>query len=107
MSSHPLRHMAPALPVSAVAVVLTLGVDIAQAAVTSGRDSGIGVPAAGTGATNVGFAVAGVVVLALVLGGLVYAVVADRRQLSPASTAAEPTRLPTDRNQEEQERKAA
>jgi hypothetical protein len=46
MSSHLLKRMVPAALVSAVVVVLTLGVSIAQAAVTSGRDAGIGLPAA-------------------------------------------------------------
>lgn len=90
-----------------VVVVLTLGVSIAQAAVTSGRGAGISVPAAGHSATNVGFVIASVVILAVVLGGILYAVLADRRQLSPAVAVGEPARLPSDRNQEKQERKAA
>jgi hypothetical protein len=92
-----LKHMVPAVFVSAVVVVLTLGVAIAQAAVPAGRGAGIGVPAAGHGATNVGFVIASVVILALVLGGILYAVLADRQQLSPAIAADELTGLPSDR----------
>jgi hypothetical protein len=68
-----------------------------KAAVPAGRGAGIGVPAAGHSATNVGFVIASVVILALVLGGILYAVLADRQQLSPAIAADEPTRLPSDR----------
>jgi hypothetical protein len=107
MSSHLLKHVVPSVFVSAVVVVLTLGVAIAQAAVPAGRGARINVPAAGHGATNVGFVIASVVILALALGGILYAVLADRRQLSPASAAGEPTRLPSDSSDAEHERKAA
>lgn len=108
VSSHLLKHVVPAALLSAVVVVLTLGVAVAQAApLVRGRGMPRGTLPAGHGGTSIGLVIAGVVLVAIAVGGAVYAIVADRRLLTPAVTASEPTSLPSDRTESEQKRKAA
>jgi hypothetical protein len=91
-----------------VAVLFTVGVSAAQAAiVVRGRGVAYGTPSVGHSGTNVGLVVAGVVILALVLGGIVYAIVADRRLVTPAVVATGSTPLSDRSSEAEQPRKAA
>jgi hypothetical protein len=99
--------MVPAVLALAGLFVLTVGVAAAQAAVRSGRTAGFRLPAVVHGATNVWLVATGVVILAVVVGAVVAIVLADRRQLTPAMVAAEPTQLSGATVEAEQERKAA
>jgi hypothetical protein len=101
------KLMIPAALVSAVVAFLTVGVSLAQAAVTTGRSTGISLPAASHGANNVGLVVAGIAILAVVVGGVVYLVVADQREQTPVMAATEPTPLYRDSNKDDQKRRAA
>ena len=106
MSSHLPKLVLPAALLSAVAVVLTLGVAAAQAAiVVRGRGVSATPVSLGHSGTNVGVVVAGVVALAIVVGGIFYVVLTDRRLVTPATAAAQPTPLPS--IESEQKRKAA
>ena len=108
MSSHLLKLTLPAALLSAAAVVLTLGVAAAQAAiVVRGRGITTGPVSLGHSGTSVGVVVAGLVALAIVLGGVAYAVFTDRRLVTPATVAAHPTPLPSAKIESEQTRKAA
>jgi hypothetical protein len=100
--------MLPAALLSAVAVVLTLGVTAAQAAiVVRGRGVSAGPVSLGHAGTSVGLVIVGVVVLAIVVAGAVYAIASDRRLVTPAAAALEPTPLPSAKTEPEQRRKAA
>jgi hypothetical protein len=103
MRPHLLKHMVPAALLSAVVVVLTLGVSAAQAAVIHGR----GVLPLSHGGTSVGLVIVSIAIPAIVIGGIVYIVVAYRRQPTPAVSVGEPARLLGDMIAPEQERKAA
>jgi hypothetical protein len=109
VSSHLLRRFAPAAFLSALVVTLTSGVSAAQAAtvIRGGRGMTQGALAGGHGGTSVGLVVIGIVVLALVVGGAVYAIVTDRRLVTAATTKAEPTPLHSVKTEPEQKRKAA
>jgi len=107
VSSHPLKHMVPAALLSAALIVLTVGVSAAQAALVRGRGAPAGTLPSGHGGTSVGLVITGVVIVAVIAAGIVYAIVADRRQLTPAGAAAEPARLADNKREAEQERKAA
>jgi hypothetical protein len=106
VSSYLPKYVMPAALVSAVAIALSWGVSLAQAAPMSGRAAGVGLPAAGPGGTNVGLVVASAVILAIVLGGIVYAIVSDRRLETSSTAAAQPTPL-SDAGSEPERRKAA
>jgi hypothetical protein len=99
--------MVPAAFVSAVVAFLTVGVSLAQAAVTVGRSAGSNVPAAGSGATNVGLVVAGFAILAVVVGAIVYLAVADQQQETPVVAAVPPAPLSRDSDEHDQHRRAA
>ncbi len=107
MHSHPVKLLIPAALVSAVVAFLTVGASLAQAAVTSGRSTGIGLPAASHSATNVGVVVVGIAVLTVVVGAIIYLVVADQREQTPVMAATEPTPLSRDGNRDDQKRRAA
>jgi hypothetical protein len=108
VSSHLLKYVAPAALVAAVAAVLTVGVSAAQAAVViRGRGAPGSTLSLGHGGTSVGLVSAGLVALAIVLGGVVYAIVVDRRLVTPATPVAQPTPLSDGESRTEQERKAA
>jgi hypothetical protein len=108
VSSHLLKYVAPATLVSAVAVLLTVGVSAAQAAVViRGRGASSSTLSLGHSGTSVGLISASLVALALVVGGVVYAIVVDRRLVTPATPVAQPTPLSGGGSQPEQERKAA
>jgi chromate transport protein ChrA len=107
VSSPLVKRVAPAALLSAVVLVLSSGVALAQAAVPGGREAGVVVPIAVHTATNVALVIAAVAILAVVIGGVVYAVVAGGRQPDTASAAAGPTPLSADRGDEEHKRKAA
>jgi chromate transport protein ChrA len=107
VSSPLLKHVVPAALVSAVMLVLSSGVALAQAAVPGGREAGVSVPTAVHTGTNVALVIAAVVILAVVVGGVVYAIVAAGRQLDSASAAVGPTQLSADRSEAEHQRKAA
>jgi hypothetical protein len=72
-----------------------------------GRGAMVRMPVAGHGGTSVGLVIAGVAILAVVIGGIVYASIADRRRSAPAPAAGEPTPLPGHRTEPEQKHKAA
>ena len=99
--------MVPATLLSAALIVLTVGVSAAQAALVRGRGAPAGTLPSGHGGTSVGLVITGVVIVAVIAAGIVYAIVADRRQLTPAGAAAEPARLADNKREAEQERKAA
>jgi hypothetical protein len=103
VSSHPLKHMVPAALFSAVVIVLTVGVSAAQAALIRGRGAPAGTLPTGHGGTSVGLVITAVAIVAVIAAGIVYAIVVDRRELTPAGAAGEPTR----QREAEQERKAA
>ena len=107
MSSHPLKHMVPAALLSAVVIVLMVGVSAAQAALIRGRGAPAGTLPTGHGGTSVGLVITAVAIVAVIAAGIVYAIVADRRELTPAEAVAEPTRLADSKREAEQERKAA
>ena len=107
MSSHPLKHMVPAALFSAVVIVLTVGVSAAQAALIRGRGAPAGTLPTGHGGASVWLVITAGVIVAVVAAGIVFAIVADRRQLTPAGAAGEPTRLVDNKREAEQERKAA
>jgi hypothetical protein len=107
VNSHLLKLLAPAALLSAVVVALTVGVSLAQAATTSGRNAGFNVPAASHSGTNVGLAVLGFAILAVIIGGIAYAVYADRRELTSAIPAVEPSKLSGERSEADHQRKAA
>ena len=108
MSSHLLGRLVPAALLSAVVVVLTLGVSAAQAAIViRGHGMPRGALPVGHGGTSIGLVIVGIVVLAIVIGGTVYAIVTDRRLVTAATAAVEPTQLPSVRTEPEQKRKAA
>jgi len=110
VSSHLLKRFVPAAVLSALVVTLTLGVSAAQAAlVIRGRGMSTGALAVGHGASNIGVVITGIVVLALVVGGAFYGIVADRRLVTatPAVAAAEPAPLPSVTTKPEQKRRAA
>jgi hypothetical protein len=107
MSSPLLKRVVPAALASAVMLMVWSGVALAQSVVPGGRDAGVGVPAAVHTGTNVALAIAAVVILAVVVGGVVYAIVAGGRQVDSASAAVGPTPLSADRSDAEHERKAA
>ena len=111
MRSHLLKHSVPAAVLSAVGVVLTLGVSAAQAAVIRGRGAPRGAALVGHGGTSAGVAILSSVILAFVVGLVVWVVVASRRaaQQSTAVSAGEPARLPDagDTTESEQARRAA
>jgi hypothetical protein len=99
--------MVPAALLSAVVIVLTVGVSAAQAALIRGRGAPAGALPTGHGGTSVGLAITAVAIVAVAAAGIVYAIVADRRQPTPAEAAGEPTRLADNRREAEQERRAA
>jgi len=99
--------MVPAVLFSAVVVVLTVGVSVAQAALVRGRGAPAGTLPTGHGGASVGLVITGVTIVAVIAAGIVYAIVADRRQLTPTGAAGEPTRLADNTREAEQERKAA
>jgi hypothetical protein len=108
MSSHLVKHVVPATFVSAAVVLLTLGVSAAQAApMVRGRGMANPTVSLGHGGTSIGIIIAGVGVLVLGLGAIAYAIVADRRPVTPAVASVEPLPLPANRTEPEQERKAA
>ena len=107
MSSHPLKHMVPAALFSAVVIALTVGVSAAQAALIRGRGAPAGTLPTGHGGTSVGLVITAVAIVAVIAAGIVYAIVVDRRELTPAGAAGEPTRLAENKREAEQERKAA
>jgi 4-hydroxybenzoate polyprenyltransferase len=108
VSSHLLKLTLPAALLSAAAVVLTLGVAAAQAAiVVRGRGITTTPVSLGHSGTNVGLVVGGIVALAIVVGGIAYAVLTDRRLVTPATAAVQPTPLPSAKIESEQKRKAA
>jgi hypothetical protein len=99
--------MVPAALFSAVVLVLTVGVSAAQAALIRGRGAPAGTLPTGHGGTSVGIVITTVAIVAVVAAGIIYAIVADRRELTPVEAAGEPTRLADNRREAEQERKAA
>jgi hypothetical protein len=99
--------MVPAALFSAVVIALTVGVSAAQAALVRGRGAPAGRLPTGHGGTSVGLVITAVAIVAVIAAGIVYAIVADRRQLTPAGAAGEPTRLAENKREAEQERKAA
>jgi uncharacterized membrane protein len=100
--------MAPATLVVAVAVLLTVGVSAAQAAVViRGRGASSSTLPLGHSGTSVGLIIVSLVALALVVGGVIYAIVADRHLVTPAMAGAQPTPLSDGRSETEQQRKAA
>jgi hypothetical protein len=112
MRSHLLKHTMPAALLSAVAIVLTLGVSAAQAALVRGRGAPRGAALTSHGGTSVGVIILSSVILALVVGLVIYAVVVsrrDRRERVVAVPAGEPARLPGagDSAESERARKAA
>ena len=102
MRSHPLQHRAPAAVLSAIVIVLTFGVGVAQAAVVHGRGAPRGPAIVSHGPTSAGVIVLTVAILALVAGLVVWAVVSGRRE-SAAATAGEPARLPGGQSETESE----
>lgn len=104
MSSHLPKLMVPAVFLSAVAVVLTVGLSAAQATIVgSGRGGSAGTLSLGHSGTSIGLVMASFVALALVAVGIV----ADRRLLTPAMAVAQPTPLRVVSSEAEQRRKAA
>ncbi len=102
----------PATLLSAVAFVLTLGVSVAQAAFIRGRGAPRGAALTSHGGTSTGVIILTSVVLALVVGLVIYAVVAsqrDRRERLAAAPAGDPARLPGagDGAESEEARRAA
>jgi hypothetical protein len=110
VSSHLLRRFVPAAALSALVVTLTMGVSAAQAAVViRGRGMPRGALAVGHGGSNIGVVIIGIAVLALVVGGAIYAIVTDRRLVTatPAVAAAEPAPLLSVTTEAEKKRRAA
>ncbi len=107
MSSHLLKRMLPAAFLSAFVVVLTVGVSAAQAALIRGRGAPAGTLPSGHGGTSVWFAVTATAILVVVIGAIVYAIRADRRQVAMVVAAGEPTPLHGNDDETEQERRAA
>jgi len=107
VSSHLLKRMVPAALLSAVVIVLTVGVSAAQAALIRGRGAPAGTLPTGHGGTGIGLVIAGVAILAVIIAGIVYAIVADRQPAVPVEAVTEPTRLPGGSKEDEQGRKAA
>ena len=104
-----LKYTVPAALVSAVVVALTLGVSVAQAAAVRVPDgNSAGALPTNQPITGVWLIASITAIVALSLGGLVYAVIADRhrRELAPAALVGELVRLPG-QTKPEQERKAA
>jgi hypothetical protein len=109
VSSHLLKRMVPAAFLSAVVVVLAFGVSVAQAALIRGRGAPAGSLPSGHGGTSVWLAVTAAAILAVIVGGIVYAIRADSRQVASVAAEGEPTRLPEREGESEaqQERRAA
>ncbi len=109
MRSHPLKQTMPAALLSAAVIVFTFGVAAAQATpLIRGRGAPRGSALVSHGPTSVGVIILTLVILALVVGLLIWAVVSGRRE-SAATTAEEPARLPGTQaeTESEQARKAA
>lgn len=87
MRFHMPTYMASAALVSGIVVALTWSVSAAQAAGSRGASP------AGFGTTTVAVAIFMSAALALVIGGVVHAVLIDRRELALVP-AVEPARLP-------------
>ncbi len=89
--------------------MLTVGVSAAQAALIRGRGAPDGTLPTGHGGTSVWLALAAAALLVAIIGGIVYATRADRRQALPVVAVDEPTRLPGNEGESdaEHERKAA
>jgi hypothetical protein len=103
------RLVALAVPIvmwSAMAATPALA--YARALVTRGRGTTAHMPVAGHGATSVGLVIVGVAILAVAVGGIVYAIVADRRRgTPPARGEGEPVPLLRDRSEAGDQHKAA
>jgi hypothetical protein len=103
------RRLAFAVPIAVwLAMAAAPAVAYARTLVIRGRGTTVRVPAAGHGATSVGLVIVGVAILAVAVGCIVYAIVADwRRSAPPASGAGQVAPLPGDRTEEGQKHRAA
>jgi hypothetical protein len=109
MRLHLLKYTMPAALVSAVVAALTWGASIAQAAAVRVPDgNSTGALPTNQPVTGAWLVVSLTAIVALSIGGLVYAVIADRhrRTRAPAASVGRLERLPG-RIEPEQARKAA
>ena len=92
MRLHLLKYRVPAVLLSAVALVLTLGASVAQAEAVSVPMSRGGALITYQPVTGAWFVASIAAIVTLAILGFVYAVVADRhrRQLAPAAYVGEP-----------------